>query len=326
VRRGKEVVTKVWTDGNQGEDKDYFGDHCDGVTVTVERVDSDTVRLASLTTAEEKLLKNCLGESDFNSRNNVEVYDWDYGSEDYPHLIKLVLSTGALGDGGHYAAITYDGTDFKLLNPILANATTDLYEVYTTKGVFARTSNLTGVAMDFADNKFYMTNFSDIGTVRGGLSGPTAFDIAYDGDLSCETEIGIKYVTHCLNKTDMITFLSLNSTVNPDRINLYTVEKLHHETYIEFNQRTGYDINFGARTHVITTDISSNWAYGATGSDYQDHNVKYFVYKFFPSHDSTYTYVSQCSNRGICNEAEGLCQCFGGYTSDDCSEQNSLSV
>merc|ERR1712054_740114 len=30
------VITKVFTDGQQGEDKDYFADHCAGVTVTVQ--------------------------------------------------------------------------------------------------------------------------------------------------------------------------------------------------------------------------------------------------------------------------------------------------
>jgi hypothetical protein len=30
------VITKVFTDGQQGEDNDYFADHCDGVTVTVQ--------------------------------------------------------------------------------------------------------------------------------------------------------------------------------------------------------------------------------------------------------------------------------------------------
>merc|ERR1711988_769021 len=29
------VITKTWTDGQQGEDKDYFADHCDGVTVSI---------------------------------------------------------------------------------------------------------------------------------------------------------------------------------------------------------------------------------------------------------------------------------------------------
>lgn len=42
--------------------------------------------------------------------------------------------------------------------------------------------------------------------------------------------------------------------------------------------------------------------------------------------DKQYEYVSQCSNRGICEATSGLCQCFKGYTSDDCSMQNALAA
>ena len=32
------VITKVWTNGQQGEDMDYFADHCDGVQVRLGRI------------------------------------------------------------------------------------------------------------------------------------------------------------------------------------------------------------------------------------------------------------------------------------------------
>ena len=39
----------------------------------------------------------------------------------------------------------------------------------------------------------------------------------------------------------------------------------------------------------------------------------------------TYQYVSQCSGRGLCQDFNGLCRCFTGYSGEACSRQNELS-
>merc|ERR1712167_486446 len=139
----KIVVTFVVTDGQQGEDKDYFADHWDGVTATIDAVSgggivSDYVALGGLDTAEVKLLKACLGDADGDATNNVEVYNWDYGSDAYPHLIKLVRTVTSYNDGGYYAALFWStGTSqFTLLNPFVPpdSLATDTYDIYTTKG------------------------------------------------------------------------------------------------------------------------------------------------------------------------------------------------
>jgi hypothetical protein len=36
------------------------------------------------------------------------------------------------------------------------------------------------------------------------------------------------------------------------------------------------------------------------------------------------TELSECSNRGMCDESSGVCECFTGYKYDDCSSQDSL--
>merc|ERR1712196_488869 len=48
------------------------------------------------------------------------------------------------------------------------------------------------------------------------------------------------------------------------------------------------------------------------------------VIKFTPATTGTFTYVSQCSNRGLCNTDDALCECFKGYTNDNCDTQSSL--
>merc|ERR1711964_101661 len=35
---------------------------------------------------------------------------------------------------------------------------------------------------------------------------------------------------------------------------------------------------------------------------------------------------TECSHRGLCNHDEGLCECFTGYTHDDCSMQDALNA
>ena len=37
------------------------------------------------------------------------------------------------------------------------------------------------------------------------------------------------------------------------------------------------------------------------------------------------TEANACSGRGLCNGESGVCECFAGYTLDDCSAQNALA-
>lgn len=350
---GGKVITKVWTDGQQGENVDYFADHCDGVTVTIGATGSYELNrqtfLTGFTSAEKAQLKRCLGTSDFDETNNQDVYNWDKGTKYYPHIIKLVRTVTTYTDGGYYAVVWYDtgapfldniGTEgtFKLLNPFYPpdSFATDNYDVYTTNGVLALTSLQSEATFSFASKHIYTVNTTyDI--QRNSSAVTTHF---YDGDISCEygNNNGNKknYIYHCLNKTDIFTFLNWEyPELNPPHINLYTAERLwtgpfqysSHQRFINPTQQVNTEMHF--MTHVITADLSTNW--GVSVGD-RNPNIgtlgkpHFHIYKFFPAVKSSYEYVAECSNRGICDRDVGVCKCFSGYTSDSCNEQSSLSL
>jgi len=316
----KLVVTFVVTDGQQGEDNDYFADHCDGVTATIDAASAagdpqptDYVALGGLDVAEVKLLKACLGDADGDATNNVEVFNWDHGSDEFPHLVKLVRTVTSYNDGGYYAALFWDSSAFKLLNPFVppegnVNGVTNSYDIYTTKGVMKLTAATAKAIFGYG--------YHHIVTVAGQQSN---VDI-YDGDISCETSHAD--VQHCLDTSDLFTVLDHTHTMaNPPNINLYTAKRIWTT---EFEHNVGavrgvYVNELHRGTNVIETDLAMNW-----GGDDMEHNFR--VYKFAPDTTSTYEYVAPCANRGICNTDSGICECFPGYTSDNCAVQDSLSL
>jgi len=415
------LITKVWTDGQQGESSDYFADHCDGVTARfavhydvdtgtppaeVNTITSPGYFLSGLTIAEKKLLKKCLGDSDFNTANNVEVYNWDYGNMYYPHIVKFVRTVTSHNDGGYYAAIWWDivvdwdntgsvgtgtnsheeGGTFRIVNPMsfmndnndCASHTctgTDDYEVYTTKATLALTSNMSQAVFGLATRNFYTVNPDFDMMNSSSFNDITSTNVdtwKYDGDISCEigqnNAYKMKYIFHCLNKTDMFTVLNWGTPKeNPAHINLYTATRLftHTSDFSVFDKefldpadpdasagnpnffdrsakqglfdQNSYDPKEASRrrlhgnansdlaymTHVVNSDISTNWA---TTSTWDAAGSPFWIYKFFPARESTYNYVGECSNRGICATDTGICKCFPGYTNDDCSIQDSIAL
>lgn len=338
--KGGTVITKVWTDGQQGEFSDYHADHCDGVSATLalsitqtaftsEELRTAYSYLTGLTSAEANLLKACLGDADGDMTNNVDVYNWDYGNTQTPHLIKLVRTVTGYLDGGFYAAIWYDAglNRFRLINPFLPPdlLLTDQYEIYTTTGTFAKASAAHKAIFNFGSPYVITMNLAadtTWPTAGGSLSADT-------GDLSCTSSPNAV----CLNKGDLFTVLSATNTgFNPPRINLYTANKISTNAAVNdvgvllaagthnLDWPNGRYAAAKALTNVIYTDLSVNW-----GNSF-DSQSAFSIYKFTPSTASTYNYVAECSNRGVCNRVSGTCSCFSGYTNDACSEQNSLAL
>lgn len=92
------LTTPVYNNGFYGENEDFVPDLCEGVTIQLNAVGSPNAvngfyTIASLSADQLKLFKACLGDSNGNTADNVEVENWDHGTKINPHLIKLVDAT-----------------------------------------------------------------------------------------------------------------------------------------------------------------------------------------------------------------------------------------
>jgi hypothetical protein len=67
--------------------------------------------------------------------------------------------------------------------------------------------------------------------------------------------------------------------------------------------RTNLDISTSSITHLSSIYKLSDFFMGAHSIDSEE-------------------VVMECSGRGLCDETSGLCQCFEGYTNDNCDTQN----
>jgi hypothetical protein len=67
---------------------------------------------------------------------------------------------------------------------------------------------------------------------------------------------------------------------------------------------------------------------GQTLALYREVNTNRYIGSIITEVDTAnpFQYVSQCSNRGTCDSATGVCKCFKGYGNDNCDNQNMLAM
>lgn len=405
-----DVYTKV-----NGEFVDQFADKCEGVTLKVV-VDSDDttnawngdVRPGSLgyldfndgTGAQQKLFKACLGDSDGDWDNNVDVTNWDYGAlweaEDsagvgnefkmigsFPHAIKVVKKEDQSGytmhSYGEYYLVWYDdtataGKEFRVANVNNnANQPSEAFDsyVFTTKAKVRQLGHGSGTELrdnrdgtdstnrvvgyfDAYSNKVY-TNFDTSCENHPPLSGDANHQCVKKGDqlfiidscwgtgnagssspVATNPFFGGKE-TSCANSL----------TVNHNTGNIYTVTKVYTQPLLsaistdsptDFSDLSNGDAKKYVDTYVIEVDMNVGWEgpkgdpentdtgpYGSSTPTWSENTGIVTLFHFDTSmENSNYEYVSQCSNRGLCNVGLGVCECFGGYTGVDCSSQNAL--
>ena len=316
------LTTFVYANGYHGEFVDYVPDHCEGVLVTL--AESGGVwTLGGLDAREQILLKRCLGDADGDAsatgQNFNDVFNWDHGSAQNPHLIKLVEATAEpysricnstttyfapmnsvdycdnYKPAGFYAPLIYRSSQFEIfVAPYDYYDTSTEFRVFTTTGRLEKISHDNDIIQDnvnlFNHKIYYATS---TGTADA---------------IDCETRT-LTSETNCLQKGDLAMFFSTESAYNPTSSvvlhNMYTVEKISTQR----NSST-----FSANTEIVL-DMGNNF----------NHMDNVYPYKFIPPTNGGVSWAAECSDRGVCDTSSGICQCFTGYTSDDCSLQNTLA-
>ncbi len=258
---------------------------------------------------------------------------------------------------GFYAVLYFNSADglFNIFTRAAADYdTTTPFYVFTTTGTLQRVSPVslafTYSPEDSEPRKIakYYSNVMEIGNHTGSTAptasptlapsayptiAPTASPSAsptssaafvypanYYGNVDCETNpvgTGI-FASACFNKNDYVMFLNVDKTfnglaANPIYPNMHRVKKIGVTPPLVENLLS--KIN----RHQITLDYGTNTLYNLAAPA--------AMYKFYPpaNADKGVNYVGQCSNRGLCNTATGTCQCFPGYTTDNCGLQDSLA-
>lgn len=344
--RDGELILRSWSQGQQGLDVDMVTDFCKTVSVSVMVSDGEAFLWGPFNGYD--LLK-CLGTSDFDDSNNLihrreingitEVSEYDYGSPSNPHLVKLQRKVTVDEDGGFFALVWFDpiGTNFdggagfrysagspsavfRILHPMYSLDSFDGYNgakfnIFTTNGVVQMVQNGTKAHFEFGSNHIYTTKESD----------PMSQNLGDVSDISCEhqgAQVGQNTSTwDCLDKNDYFFLVDpYVPTNNPAFMNIYRAESITRLKPKDAKGRGDIYGNSSANSfrNLITTDFHTNWMSGSQGSG------RHHIYKFTPSPYSSFEYVSQCSNRGLCNNFEGVCECFSGYAGHACQVQASI--
>ena len=343
---GVPVGIFVYPDGFSGESDEYFTELCSGVDVNL--LSSNNYHfLSGLTALEVRLLKQCLADADgypdaFSEQGRVlgNNYTWDFGNVFNPHLIRLVDLTDSpitdlcngtdnsirggnftcrYGDGlganfqrppGFFVPLIFDPVDqlFKIFTrPAMDFGPVTLFSIFTTTGTAQMVSNEVVVSTD-PNIPYSSTLFTHNSSSNYSNSG-------FDGYVDCGTNPHNDFgALDCVEKGNLVFFLdpSFNShsiKSNPKYLNLYTVLKIFRD-YPSASPLSRRLVN----KIVLDKSINSEWI------DLSVDAAR--IYLFKPS--NAFRYVSECSNRGNCDDLTGICNCFEGFTAQACSSQNNI--
>ena len=93
-----------------------------------------------------------------------------------------------------------------------------------------------------------------------------------------------------------------------------TIDSIGRQSYVD-----GDTVHALIRTLHFDTPLSNHQS-GTTAANSEN---LHFRHVYADTHGTTE--ARECSDRGLCDQSTGICECFKGYTDDDCSRQNSLA-
>jgi len=247
---------------------------------------------------------------------------------------------------GFYAAIYWDNTNsmFRVFGrPATDYSTSTNFHVYTTKGTLQRVSSTT-----LAFNTWNIPNWQNVqygnlltnkiythAKTEGGRHGldcdtkPSASSICLKkGDYMMVLNTGLSYAGVAAGVTT--DFQAASNAIYPQ---IYQVKKISREPIPVAEWATAepgaFDFSTQAKNPTFVRDqIVTDKAFNVhfhldTVSAISDTSAA--VFKFTPPANK-YTYAGPCSNRGICDHGSGLCNCFAGFTNDNCDTIDALAA
>merc|ERR1719359_847228 len=298
VKFDVDVKVLANAEGISGENIDYFPTMCDGVTFQAEAGKKGEVSVGgvgvptagSLTAAEEKLLKACLGDADGDASNNLEVYNWDYGTANttfHPHIVKIVKTPSARtsmssSSSSHGSVVDdYDAGKYYLAK----YGTT----VYTSTDVSCDTANSgakkhhLNACLDKGDKVFLFDAPVGPDSTKASLESASAFT-ADTGNMYTVVKVGTSAPSASTPTTEDRYYFVVDKAINWDGSATLA--------------RKDFGIGGGPTGWTLGPISQGQFDGMAAPGDQAIGTVP--VVKFSPGATS-YEFVQQCSGRGLCN-------------------------